>query len=158
MITLDQIRLLEQKVESAVKKIAALEQENEQLSAKCGLLEKTNEELTKRYSSLESDQERIEQGILRALDRLNDMENTVLSAGSNAAANEPIKNPEEQNNQRNEIAANTEPNTTAAPDSFLHQAAEENDASVFDFDMESASDTPIPEEKPQQQIGQHDIF
>lgn len=157
MITLDQIRLLEQKVESAVKKIAALEQENEQLSAKCGLLEKTNEELTKRYSSLESDQERIEQGILRALDRLNDMENTVLSAGSNAAANEPIKNPEEQNSQNNEIAADTE-HSAAAADTSLHQPAEENDASVFDFDMESAGDMPIPAEKPQQQIGQHDIF
>jgi len=61
MISLDQIQMLERKVESAVAKIAALQDLNSALRDKNTELEHTNSMLTQRISSFEADQGRIEQ-------------------------------------------------------------------------------------------------
>lgn len=80
MITLDQIRLLEQKVESAVAKIARLEAENSELKQRCQQLENEKSQIKSTLYNFEQDQEKIEQGIINALDRLNTVENSVLQA------------------------------------------------------------------------------
>lgn len=80
MISLSQIQLLEEKVESAVAKIMQLNQEKETLTQRCLQLEEENKTLQKNLLSFEQDQERIEQGIIKALDRLNVVENSVLQA------------------------------------------------------------------------------
>ena len=80
MISLSQIQLLEEKVESAVAKIMQLNQEKEALAKRCLQLEEENKLLQENLVSFEQDQERIEQGIIKALDRLNDVENSVLQA------------------------------------------------------------------------------
>ena len=51
MITLDQIRILEQKVEEAVSLIQRLNQENKFLSSLCVALEEENSSLTERISA-----------------------------------------------------------------------------------------------------------
>jgi len=86
MISLDQVLLLEQKVESAVGKIAQLQAENDALRSKCSELTNALSNKTEQLSSFEQDQSRIENGILKAIDRLNFIENSVLKAGTESAA------------------------------------------------------------------------
>ena len=82
MISLDQVLLLEEKVESAVQKIAQLNQENDALRTKCAELTKALSEKTEQLSSFITDQSKIEEGILKALERLNSVENSVLKTAS----------------------------------------------------------------------------
>ena len=78
MISLDQVYLLEQKVESAVEKIQQLQAENDALRNKCTELTNALSAKSEQLSSFESDQSQIETGIKKALDRLNSIENSVL--------------------------------------------------------------------------------
>lgn len=82
MISLEQVLLLEQKVESAVERISQLQTENDALRTKCAELTNSLSSKTELLSSLEQDQSKIEDGILKALDRLNAIENSVLKAAS----------------------------------------------------------------------------
>lgn len=96
MITLDQVLLLEQKVESAVAKIQQLEAENDALRNKCSELTNALSAKSEQLSSFETDQNKIEQGIRKALDRLNTIENSVLKAAG-------------------QLQGNTKPQVTAKP-------------------------------------------
>lgn len=88
MISLDQVYLLEQKVESAVEKIQQLQAENDALRNKCTELTNALSAKSEQLSNFESDQSQIETGIKKALDRLNSIENSVLknAAQQNQAA------------------------------------------------------------------------
>ena len=88
MISLDQVYLLEQKVESAVEKIQQLQAENDALRNKCNELTNALSVKSEQLSNFESDQSQIENGIKKALDRLNSIENSVLknAAQQNQAA------------------------------------------------------------------------
>jgi FtsZ-binding cell division protein ZapB len=99
MISLDQILLLEQKVEKAVEKITQLQTENDALRSKCSELTNALSSKTEQISSFEQDQSKIENGILKALERLNSIENSVLKAASEpapAVKAEAEKEPQEQ--------------------------------------------------------------
>ena len=78
MNTLDQVLLLEQKVESAVEKIQQLQAENDALRSKCAELTNALSAKSEQLSSFETDSSRIETGIQKALDRLNSIENSIL--------------------------------------------------------------------------------
>lgn len=80
MISLEQVRILEQKVGGVVSKLEELNAENQALRQKCEQLEQDNSSLRQSLSSFEQDQIKIEQGIINALDRLNTVENSVLLA------------------------------------------------------------------------------
>ena len=82
MISLDQVYLLEQKVESAVEKIQQLQAENDALRSKCTELTNALSAKSEQLSSFESDQSQIENGIKKALDRLNSIESSVLKTAS----------------------------------------------------------------------------
>ena len=99
MISLDQVLQLEEKVESAVKKIEQLNVENAALRRKCAELTNALATKSEQFSSFQTDQSKIEEGILKALSRLNAVENVVLSAvngtaqassGSVVQAKEPV--------------------------------------------------------------------
>ncbi len=92
MISLDQILLLEKKVESAVAKIAQLRAENDALRSKCSELTNALSSKSERLSSFEKDQNRIESGIMHALDRLSLIENTVLKAAGSVPSASMQKN------------------------------------------------------------------
>jgi len=97
MITLDQVLLLQKKVETAVGKIKALTSEIEQLKAdndalrsKCTELTKALTDKTEFVSTLESEQDKIESTILHALNQLDIVENSILNGGTasgNSAGN-----------------------------------------------------------------------
>lgn len=110
MISLDHVLLLEQKVESAVAKIAQLQAENDALRSRCSELTNALSTKSEQLSSFESDQNKIESGILKALDRLNSIENSVLKAsGQAAASNQPQvhTNPQTvQNSVRQPVSTN----------------------------------------------------
>ena len=84
MISLEQVYLLEQKVESAVAKIQQLQAENDALRNKCAELTNALTAKSEQLSSFEQDQSQIESGIRKALDRLNSIENSVLKAAGQA--------------------------------------------------------------------------
>ena len=96
MISLDQVYLLEQKVESAVAKIQQLQAENDALRNKCSELTNALSAKSEQLSNFESDQSQIENGIKKALDRLNSIENSVLK---NAVQNQTVQAPSQQAQQ-----------------------------------------------------------
>ena len=114
MISLDQVLLLEQKVESAVAKIQQLEAENDALRNKCSELTNALSAKTEQLKAYESDQQKIESGIIKAIDRLNSIENSVLkAAGSTAAVNAPVEKPAEAPVAPAETQAPAQPATPA---------------------------------------------
>lgn len=86
MISLDQVYLLEQKVESAVAKIQQLQAENDALRSKCLELTNALSSKSEQLTSFENDQDQIENGIKKALERLNSIENSVLKAAAQVAS------------------------------------------------------------------------
>lgn len=78
MVSIDKVLLLQEKVESAVKVISQLKSENDALRTQCSELTNALSEKTKLLSSFQADEQKIEDGILKALDRLNAVENAVI--------------------------------------------------------------------------------
>jgi chromosome segregation ATPase len=113
MLSLDQIQLVQQKVEKVIAKINMLEQENAKLISQNNELIKQNNELNTKISSFEADQSKIEQGLLHALERLNSVENSVLKAGSEQIQSQQKENeisktniiPEEKTESANDVSA-----------------------------------------------------
>lgn len=89
MISLDQVLLLQEKVETAVARIgslkaevAQLKSENDALRTKCTELTNSLTAKTEFISALEANQDKIEQGILNALSRLDSLEDAVTEGTS----------------------------------------------------------------------------
>lgn len=133
MISLDQILLLEQRVESAVAKIAQLQAENDALRSKCSELTNALSSKSEQLSTFESDQNKIESGILKALDRLNSIENSVLKATGQASSftpPHPVQNePQEPLQKQPESAENLQVPQPAAE----QPAPSENENGQFDI-------------------------
>lgn len=89
MISFEQVLLLEEKVEGAVKKIEQLNAENAALRSKCAELSNALNAKTEQFSSFQNDQSKIEEGILKALSRLDTVENVVLQSVGAASAPSP---------------------------------------------------------------------
>lgn len=101
MITLDQVLLLQEKVESAVDKISSLterisqlESENDALRSKCAELTKAYSEKTELVSTMESTQAKIEESILLALTRLDSVEDKLLGS-RDGQGDDAMQNPAE---------------------------------------------------------------
>lgn len=80
MLSLDQVRLLENRVEKAVTKIESLVTENARLRAQNAALQSHASELEGLVRAFKDDQGRIETGILNALDRLSAFEDSISSS------------------------------------------------------------------------------
>lgn len=79
MITLQQIQLLDEKIESCLAKIDKLSAENDALCRKCAELTNALSAKSESLSAFQQDQSKIEEGILKALERLNAVENSILT-------------------------------------------------------------------------------
>ena len=108
MVSLDQVLLLQEKVESAVQKIAQLNQENDALRTRCSELTKALSQKTEQLSAFASDQNKIEEGILKALERLNSVENTVLKAAALTGQNMGFDSAQVQNQVEQQTSVQTE--------------------------------------------------
>ena len=99
MITLDQVQLLEKKIEEIISIMNNLQKQNSALQEKNRELIEKNSLLMQKISSFEADQNRIEQGILNALDRLNSMENSALKVGTSATTTQNVQEVETSNTE-----------------------------------------------------------
>jgi FtsZ-binding cell division protein ZapB len=129
MITLDQVMLLEQKVESAVAKIQQLQAENDALRTKCQELTNALSSKTEQLSSIETDQNQIEDGIKKALDRLLYIENAVLKSGESIATSSNVQAP--SFSAQPEVA---EPSAPVQEETFTEEA---------DVEEEIAEEAPV---------------
>ena len=93
MTTLDQVRLLEEKVEGAVSTIQQLQAENDALRKKCTELTNALSSKTEQLSTFSNDKTEIEDGIKKALDRLSLIENSVIKAGLTTKENDQVAKP-----------------------------------------------------------------
>lgn len=157
MITLDQIKLLEQKVESAVLKIKQLEAESDALRSRCLELTNALSSKTELLTTLQQERDLIESGILSALNNLDKIENDVISSSTESkeesltVENSTVKeetNISEDNSQVSEIENQTnettiieEPTTNEQTDTTTEPIVEDtNQTQNQDFD--SLSDVP----------------
>lgn len=168
MISLDQVLLLQQKVESAVSKIAELQQavahkdaEIAALRSKCVELTNALSAKTEQFSTFQTDQSKIEEGILKALERLNAVESTVLSvaaqaallpAGQQEAAVSPALAAEQPVVQQQE----TEIPAPGSAENGIETAFDEGAPITPDISFDDAEITPEQPEDTSQ--GQFDIF
>ena len=93
MISVDQILLLQNKVESAVQKIEQLKSENDALRTKCSELTNALSEKTELLSGFMADEKKIEDGIMSALSRLSSVENALLDKAGAALSEAANVNP-----------------------------------------------------------------
>lgn len=150
MVTLDQVLLLQEKVETAVKKITSLnervmqlESENDALRSKCAELTKAISEKTELVSTLEDTQSKIEQSILETLNRLDAVQDSILSrddSNVNSVSNshlishevadvesEPVQPPvaEPKSIQENEIEPESQTQIVPEEESFEFEQKDE---------------------------------
>ena len=85
MISLDQVRLLEQKVEGMLALFSRLKSEKSALEKENGELKAELETLKAKCGRFEQDEAKLEQGILSVLNRLNDMEDAVQNVMDSSA-------------------------------------------------------------------------
>lgn len=150
MVTLDQVLLLQEKVETAVKKITSLnervmqlESENDALRSKCAELTKAISEKSELVSTLEDTQTKIEQSILETLNRLDAVQDSILSrddSNVNSVSNshlvshevadvesEPVQPPvaESKSIQKNEIEPESQTQIVPEEESFEFEQKDE---------------------------------
>ena len=170
MISLDQILVLEKKVESAVNKITQLQAENDALRSKCAELTNALSSKSEQLSSFEQDQGLIESKILNLINRFNNIENSVLdvigSSGSMqspvAAIQQPVQTPAPEQSVQQIQVPNQNPiaqSQTYVPASEpvvstpVETESEEMQQSFFDMNEVSSQD-----DNQSQESGQFDIF
>jgi chromosome segregation ATPase len=79
MVSLEQIKLLESKVSRTIDYVKKVTEENRQLKEKLDSYQKRIDDLEGLVLQFKQDQSRIEDGILSALDRLNQFEDALES-------------------------------------------------------------------------------
>ena len=148
MITLDQVLLLEQKVESAVAKIQQLQAENAALRNRCSELTNALSSKSEQLSSLESEQNQIESGLLKSLNRLSSIENIILNLADSNNSNIPTK--QINVTQENQDFTNVQNNLTVENQSVS------NIQQTFAEDIQDSSNTQIEfeEEKTESNVQQ----
>jgi uncharacterized phage infection (PIP) family protein YhgE len=147
MISLEQIRLLEQKVQAAVARIGQLKQENATLKEHLSSYQKRIDELEVLVDSFKADQGQIEQGILNALAQLDQLEDEVTSPAATPQPAQATERMPEPTAPADEAPAPAGANDTQAAEALSEQTPED--------------DTPqdVPEEDDEEDAGPElDIF
>lgn len=113
MISVDQIYLLQKKVESAVQKIEQLKSENDALRTKCSELTNALSEKTELLSSFMADEKKIESGIMSALNRLDSVENALLDNAAHSSQSDAPSAGDPQTQEQISAPAENEAQTAA---------------------------------------------
>ena len=108
MITLEQVRLLESKITNTLEYVKKLTGENTALKGKLDSYQKRIEELEVLIQGFREEQNRIEDTILSALDRLNKFEDAVESAIPKGSAPRPNESAPPNENKLPEKKKDTE--------------------------------------------------
>jgi chromosome segregation ATPase len=121
MVTLEQIKLLETKVAKAIDIVTRITGENAYLKGKLETYQKRIDELEVLIQRFKEDQGRIEDGILSALDRLNQFEATI----ENSIA--PIKPEAASAPQREPVNEATVPEEEEPGETLIFSVSEDDD-------------------------------
>ncbi|MCQ2611062.1 MAG: hypothetical protein MJ169_04880 [Treponema sp.] len=113
MVSIDQVLLLQQKVESAVQKIVQLKAENDALRSKCSGLTNALSENTELLATHTAEEKKIEDSISKTIDRLSCVDSTGsvtvnAEAESVPSPSQPVNNfkPQSQDFQTENISQN----------------------------------------------------
>ncbi|MDR1596968.1 MAG: cell division protein ZapB [Treponema sp.] len=158
MVTLEQVRQLETKIAKAIEYVDRITGENKLLRGKLESSLKREKELEDLVQRYKEDQSRIEEGIVAALDRLNQFEDAIgrsLSAVQ-AMAEIPAGKPESP------AVASAQPSVPSPADEAPVQDTEDRDDFFDDKPGDSNGDFPPDGEPPQDSgetgLGELDIF
>ena len=126
MISLEQVKLLESKVTRTIEYVKKVTGENAQLKGKLDSYQKKIDELEVLIQRFKDDQSRIEDGILSALDRLNQFEDALESALSSEskASKESKQSSGAKPGPKNDVQEEKKP--PAAPEPAPPQTEEKN--------------------------------
>ena len=144
MTSPDHVELLVIKVESIVAKTLNLQAENDALRTKCAELTNALSAKTEQLASFEREQSMVEGGILKALERLSSIENSILQAADNSIQQntvQQIPSAEAQSAAAGQTVQQEIPNESSAP---------QNDANAI-----RQNEQP---QNPVSENGQFDIF
>ena len=144
MTSPDHVELLVKKVESIVAKTLKLQAENDALRTKCAELTNALSAKTEQLASFEREQSMVEGGILKALERLSSIENSILQASDNSIQQntvQQIPSAEVQSAAAGQTVQQEIPNESSAP---------QNDANAI-----RQNEQP---QNPVSENGQFDIF
>jgi hypothetical protein len=144
MIRLDQIKLLESKVNKAVEQIRLLREENKALKRSVEKSQARMQELEGLVGRFKSDQDEIEQGILRALKNLDKLEDEVGSRGSKKDAPAPAAAPAPAGPQAGAHPASPHPKAAPAPPEA--ERSEPPPEPVVDSEEDEGSEGPPAEQ------------
>ena len=131
MISFDQVLLLQKKVESAVQKIVELKSENDALRSECAELTNALSEKTKLVSAYQAQQDKIEDTILKALNRLDTVENNVLDSIQSVSS----KSESENNIEEDVVSENPENNDVQEEISVPKSDSENKDENFSSSDQ-----------------------
>jgi chromosome segregation ATPase len=134
MITLEQIQTLDEKVTAAVQVIRSLKVENASLQEKLDQYQNRIDELEVLINTFKKDQGKIEQGIINALEQLNELEDAIAEEASEP---EPaVEEPVEVQEPVEETVEETPEITVQEPASTLESAESgEEDAEDTELDI-----------------------
>ncbi|MDR1099521.1 MAG: cell division protein ZapB [Treponema sp.] len=138
MVSLEQVKLLETKVAKTIEYVERVTGENAVLQEKLDSYQQRIDELEVLVRRFKEDQGRIEDGILSALDRLNQFEDAIeksLGARTSSKKGGPSPAGDEAPGEKN--APQAETNDTLIPETLGDEAVEADDSDGEDkLDME----------------------
>jgi len=159
MLNLDQVRLLENRVEKAVGRIQGLTTENDHLRSQLGTLQSRVNELEGLVRAFKDDQGRIEEGILNALDRLSAFEDSVFHSEKDESRTEEPVHPDQLYESEPEPvqAASVSMETADSEPEFAADPASEDVIPAENLDINAEWQQPAVSQKSSSD-GQMDIF
>jgi chromosome segregation ATPase len=162
MVSLEQIQLLEQKIEIAVGKIVRITEENLSLHREIQRLKTENQSLKDSIVKSQDEQYQIEQGILNVIERLEAIETTVLETVTLKNESEQEQPASPQNTEEilsaEEIPSIEEEAQTPVQSSFDEpQQSEISPPAYGEFETHSAFEPELENEKPSDDGGIDDF-
>jgi len=118
MVSLEQVKLLESKVTNTIEYVKKVTGENSKLKEKLNSYQKRIEELEVLVQQFKENQGRIEDGILSALDRLNQFEDALesnLSTAESKLSTESKLPAEDKPSTENKPSTESKPSTENKP-------------------------------------------
>lgn len=161
MVSLDQILVLEQKVESAVKKISQLQAENDALRSKCAELTNALSSKSEQLSSFEQDQGLIESKIASLISRFANIENTVMDAisqNTSAPVQESVQTQVQPQVQVQQPATQVVSQVTSQVIPEPHISVLQNQPSVHDEQLQVQNVNQVAENPVEEETSQPSFF
>jgi len=145
MIRVEQIRLLESKVQKAVSLLSSLQEENSLLKTRLGEYEKRVDDLEYLLEEFKEEQQEIEQGIISALNKLETLE-TAAKQSQDSSLEEKKTHKAQTNKQSERVTAQSYPTNDPT--------AEALSVDIHEVQLEQVD----PEVVPSNEISTNDSF